>query len=102
MSNKFVKFHDCAERQASVTAIITEALPVRRLCKRSRGKGEGNVRTRSYHQQYLDTVKRIHDAMFHYPGQSAGRHVYGHGSGWQALVFVFIHDHEKACTRSTT
>lgn len=52
-------------------------------------------------RRYLDTVKRIHDAMLHDPGDGTGRHVHGHGVGRQALVVVLIHDHggEKVLAR---
>lgn len=42
---------------------------------------------------YLHTVKWVHDAVLHDPGQGTGRHVDGHGVGRQALVVV-IHDPE--------
>lgn len=67
-------------------------------CRRRRGgyvKGPegGNVCMARDRRRYLDTVKRIHDAMLHDPSDGTGRHVYGHGTGRQALVVVFIHDH---------
>lgn len=47
--------------------------------------------TRKVSRQYLDTVERIHDTMLHNPSNSTGRHMHGHRSGRQTLVFVLAH-----------
>lgn len=60
-----------------------------------KGLEGGNVCAAQDRRRYLDTVKRIHDAMLHDPSDGAGRHVHDHRVGGQVLVFVFIHDHGR-------
>lgn len=43
---------------------------------------------------YLNTVERIHDAMFHNSSHCSSRHVHAHRCGRQSLVFVLIHYYE--------